>query len=129
VSGAAGGEEALLRDYRTALLRHLGFGGESTLLAGYELGRGALAAERSLLEVVRVHHLVLAEVLAEEPAERVPAVAAAASDFLLEVLASYDMARRDLPHEPRPGAPQQSQPRPQPRPRPRPGGRGPAGRG
>jgi hypothetical protein len=55
----------------------------------------ALAAERSLLDVVRVHHLVLAEVLAAEPAEGVPAVARAASDFLLEVLASYDMARRE----------------------------------
>jgi hypothetical protein len=92
-----GGDGPLLRDYRTALLRHLGFGDETTLLAGYELGRAALAAERSLLDVVRVHHLVLAEVLAAEPAEGVPAVAGAASDFLLEVLASYDMARREPP--------------------------------
>jgi hypothetical protein len=44
--------------------------------------------------VVRVHHEVLVEVLCAGPADEVPEVARAASDFLAEVLASYDMARR-----------------------------------
>jgi S-adenosylmethionine:diacylglycerol 3-amino-3-carboxypropyl transferase len=92
--------EDLLRDYRAAFLRHLARREESALNAGYEIGRAALAAGLSLLDVVRVHHDVLIEVLRNGPAEEVPLVAGAASDFLLEVLASYDMAQRGFP---RPG--------------------------
>jgi hypothetical protein len=84
----------LRRDYRAAFLRHLARREESVLNAGYELGRAALAAGVGLLEVVRVHHEVLVDVLRESPAAEVPAVAGAASDFLLEVLASYDMSQR-----------------------------------
>jgi phosphoserine phosphatase RsbU-like protein len=87
-------EGALLRDYRAAFLRFLSRHEESSRAAGYQLGRGALAASQSLLEVVRVHHEVLIEVLGQSSAEEVPEVARAASDFLIEVLASYDMARR-----------------------------------
>jgi hypothetical protein len=47
-----------------------------------------------LLEVVRVHHEVLTEVLRDSPGAEVPLIARSASDFLVEVLASYDMARR-----------------------------------
>ena len=88
---------ALLRDYRAAFLRHLGRREESALLAGYELGRAALAAELSLLDVVRVHHQVLIEVLQGSAAGEGPMIAGAASDFLIEVLSSYDMAQRGLP--------------------------------
>jgi S-adenosylmethionine:diacylglycerol 3-amino-3-carboxypropyl transferase len=87
-------EGALLRDYRAAFLRYLSRHEESALTAGYQLGRAALAAEQSLLDVVRVHHDVLTEVLRDSPADEVPDVARAASDFLVEVLSSYDMARR-----------------------------------
>jgi S-adenosylmethionine:diacylglycerol 3-amino-3-carboxypropyl transferase len=87
----------LRRDYRAAFLRHLARRQESALHAGYQLGRSALATEISLLEVVRVHHDVLVEVLRHSPADEVPAVAEAASDFLLEVLASYDMSQRRSP--------------------------------
>ncbi|MGY1712385.1 phosphatase RsbU N-terminal domain-containing protein [Geodermatophilus sp. SYSU D00758] len=86
--------EALLRDYRASFLRYLARREESSLDAGYRMGRGALAAGRSLLEVVGVHHEVLAEVLQDTPADELRDVAAAASAFLVEVLASYDMARR-----------------------------------
>ena len=84
----------LARDYRAAFLRHLGRRDESGLNAGYELGRGALARDVSLLDMVRVHHDVLVDVLRDTPADEVPAVAGSASDFLLEVLVSYDMSRR-----------------------------------
>jgi hypothetical protein len=84
----------LARDYRAAFFRHLARRDESGLNAGYELGRSALSADVSLLDVVRVHHDVLVEVLRDSPADEVPVVAEAASDFLLEVLASYDMSRR-----------------------------------
>jgi hypothetical protein len=84
---------ALLRDYRAAFLRWLGQREETALTGGYELGRAALADGRSLLDVVVVHHQVLAEVLTTTPADEVEDVARAASAFLLEVLSSYDMAR------------------------------------
>ena len=87
----------LLRDYRAAFLRYLARREESALHAGYEIGRTALAAELSLLDVVGVHHDVLIEVLRDSPAEEAGLVAAAASDFLPEVLASYDMAQRGFP--------------------------------
>jgi hypothetical protein len=84
----------LALDYRAAFLRHLARRDESGLAAGYELGRSALAGDISLLDVVRVHHDVLVGVLRDSPVDEVPEVAEAASDFLLEVLASYDMSRR-----------------------------------
>ena len=86
--------EALLRDYRATFLRYLSRQEESALDAGYRLGRGALAGGRSLLEVVQVHHEVLAEVLRDSAGDEVPLIARSASNFLVEVLASYDMARR-----------------------------------
>jgi hypothetical protein len=42
---------------------------------------------------------VLIGVLRDTPAEEVPDVAAAASDFLLEVLSSYDMVQRGFRQE------------------------------
>ncbi|MGY1836969.1 phosphatase RsbU N-terminal domain-containing protein [Blastococcus sp. SYSU DS0510] len=89
--------EDLRRDHRAAFLRHLGHRRESSLHAGYELGRSALAAGISLLEVIRVHHDVLIEVLGTTRPEEVQAVAEAASDFLLEVVASFDMSQRRPP--------------------------------
>jgi hypothetical protein len=82
------------RDYRAAFLRFLSRREESARHAGYELGRAALATDLGLLTLVRVHHDVLIAVLRDTPADEVPAVAGAASDFLLEVLASFDMVQR-----------------------------------
>jgi S-adenosylmethionine:diacylglycerol 3-amino-3-carboxypropyl transferase len=87
----------LVRDYRTTFLRYLPRREESAMHAGYELGRAALASGRSLLDVVRVHHAVLIEVLRESPGEEMSLVAGAASDFLTEVLASYAMAQPGAP--------------------------------
>ena len=89
--------EGLERDYRAAFLRHLARREESSLHTGYELGRAALAAHSSLLDVVRVHHELLVELLRDSPAEEAPLIAGAAAEFLLEVLASYDMAQRGIP--------------------------------
>ena len=80
-------------DYRAAFLRHLGHPVESALHAGYELGRTALASGITLLELVRVHHDVLIDTLRDTRSDEVAGVAEAASDFLLEVLASYDMSQ------------------------------------
>ena len=86
--------EGLVRDYRAAFLRHLARREEVALHAGYELGRSALASSLSILEVVRAHHEVLVELLRDSPPDEAPMIAGAASEFLLEVLASYDMAAR-----------------------------------
>ena len=87
-------DDDLRRSYRAAFLRYLARHEEAALHAGYEIGRTGLEAGLRLLQLVRVHHDVLIEVLRDTPADEVPAVAAAASDFLLEVLSSYDMVQR-----------------------------------
>ena len=48
----------------------------------------------SILELARIHHEVLLDALRETPAEELTEVATAASEFFLEVLATFDMAQR-----------------------------------
>src|SRR4051812_19554315 len=91
----AGDLDDLARDYRAAFLRYLPGRSEAAMTIGYELGREAVVRGVSLLDLTQVHHAVLAEVLEETPAETA-AVTAAASEFLLEVLATYDMSQRRL---------------------------------
>lgn len=86
--------ERLTRDYRTAFLRYLPRREEAALHSGYKMGRSAVAAGVSVLELAQAHHDVLLEVLSDTPAEEVAAVANAASEFFLECLATYDMAQR-----------------------------------
>ena len=93
-----GGAEGLTRDYRVAFLTHLARRCEASLSRGYELGRAAVTQGLGILEVASVHHEVLLEVLRETPADELPEVAAAASEFLSEVLATSDMAQRALLH-------------------------------
>ncbi len=90
-------DEDLVRDYRTTFLRYLPRREEAAMHAGYELGRAALESGRSLLDVVRVHHDVLIEVLRDSPTEELSLVASAAAGFLTEVLASYAMAQPETP--------------------------------
>lgn len=86
----------VLRDYRAAFLRSLPRHNEAALALGYDLGRRAVADGVSLLDLVEVHHVVLAEVLGEgrdtDPAELTRAGCA----FLLEVLSTFEMAHRAL---------------------------------
>lgn len=86
----------LTADYRVAFLRYLPRREESALATGYELGRSSVASGISVLELARIHHEVLREVLQDTPAAEVADVATAASDFFLEVLAAYDMASRSF---------------------------------
>lgn len=86
----------LTRDYRAAFQRYLPQRSEAALTAGYEIGRRAVEDEVSLLDLVGVHHLVLAEILDDPPRDGSSAVTRAASEFLVEVLATYDMAHRSL---------------------------------
>ena len=84
--------ERLQRDYRPAFLRYLSRGDEPARNAGYVIGRTAVAAGQSMLDVVAAHHVTLLEVLpdARDPDE-VLAMSTAASEFLTEVLASFSM--------------------------------------
>ena len=86
--------EDLTRDYRVAFLHYLPRHEEAALARGYELGRSAVAQGLSILELARVHHEVFLEVLRGTPPEELTAVATAASEFFLEVLAPYDMTQR-----------------------------------
>jgi hypothetical protein len=86
--------EALTRDYRTAFLRYLPGRSEAALTQGYELGRQAVVDGVSMLDVTQVHHTVLAEVLVDTAPGDTPALTAAAAEFLVEVLSTFDMAHR-----------------------------------
>ena len=85
--------ERLQRDYRPAFLRYLSRRDEPARHAGYVIGRDAVVAGQSMLDVVAAHHVTLLEVLpqARDP-EEVLAMSTAASEFLTEVLASFSMA-------------------------------------
>jgi hypothetical protein len=85
--------EDLLRDYRTVLLRYLSRRDEVVLADGYALGRRALADGVSLIELVQVHHTVIAELAGTDLAGTSDTMLAA-SELLVEALASYEMERR-----------------------------------
>jgi phosphoserine phosphatase RsbU-like protein len=82
----------LRQNYAAAFARYLFNRDEAALAAAYELGRHSLETGVSLLDVVQIHHKVVIEALTglEGPQE----LAAAAATFLVEVLASFEMARR-----------------------------------
>jgi Phosphoserine phosphatase RsbU, N-terminal domain len=84
----------LTRDYRVAFLAYLPRREEAALHRGYELGRSAVAEGLSILELALIHHQVFLEILRESPSEELPEVAHAASEFFLDVLATFDMAQR-----------------------------------
>lgn len=86
--------EDVRRDYRAAFVGYLPRRHEAPLHNGYELGRAAVANGVSLLDLVQVHHEVLLEVLERSPREDMAQIATAASEFLNEVLATYDMTQR-----------------------------------
>jgi serine phosphatase RsbU (regulator of sigma subunit) len=83
--------EALRADYRAALVRYLAERDETGRSRAYELGHAAVEAEIGLLELADVHRLVVDEVLAEDPTRE---AVAAAMDFFIESLSTFDMAQR-----------------------------------
>jgi Phosphoserine phosphatase RsbU, N-terminal domain len=87
---------ALTQDYRAAFLRYLPRREESALTSGYELGRRAVTAGVSILDLARIHHEILLDVLNDTRPEEFADLAVAASEFFVEVLATYDMTQRGL---------------------------------
>lgn len=88
--------ERLQRNYRIAFLRYLPGRDEDALHAGYQIGRAAMIGGLSLLDLAQVHHRILIEVLLTAPDQDVDTLITSASDFLLEVLATYEIARRSF---------------------------------
>jgi hypothetical protein len=56
-------QERFRRDYAPAFLQYLSQGSEPGRQAAYELGRRAIRDRLSLLDLARIHHNVLLEVL------------------------------------------------------------------
>jgi hypothetical protein len=86
--------ERLRRNYRAAFLRYLPSRDEAALDAGYQIGRSAVVDGLTILDLVQVHHDVLREVLRTGSPEELDGLTATAADFLVEVLATYEMTRR-----------------------------------
>lgn len=80
---------AAFHDYVT------GQAGEQGLERAYELGRTAVGERLSMLDLAAIHHESLAEALAlaSSPAEHARA-AAAATEFAIESLSTFEMAQR-----------------------------------
>jgi hypothetical protein len=89
--------QSLRRDYSAGFLRYLHRRDEEPLRIGYEIGRAAVVSGMSVLELAQIHHEVLLEVLRDPSSDDLAAVATAASEFFLEVLATFDMTQRSLP--------------------------------
>jgi hypothetical protein len=87
--------ERFRRDYAPAFLRYLSEGGEPGRRAAYELGRRAIGERLSLLDLARIHHSVLLEVLkTHRTRHELEHIAQAASEFLIEALAVFEMTQR-----------------------------------
>lgn len=89
--------EDLARNYRVAYLRSLSRQPEPALTEGYAIGRSAVERGVSILEVAELHHELFLEELRGTPEADVARVATASSAFLLEVLATFEMAQSALP--------------------------------
>ena len=65
-------------------------------MAGYDIGRSAVTRGIGLLELVRIHEEIVVLVLEDSRPEQHLEVARTAGEFLLEVLAAFDMTHRGL---------------------------------
>jgi hypothetical protein len=77
--------------YRDALCAHVKAPGEAGRSEAYELGRHAVSAGIGLLELAVAHQEALDVAV---PADAGPAARAAAREFYLEALSTFDMAQR-----------------------------------
>lgn len=86
---------ALRRDYAPPFLAYLAHENEAGLRSAYELGRQAMSQSIGLLGLVRVHNDVFLDVMrtAQTP-KAAEDIARAASEFLFEALAPFEMMQR-----------------------------------
>jgi hypothetical protein len=87
--------ERLRRDYAPVFLQYLSEGGEWGRRAAYELGRRAIGEQLSVLDLARIHHGMLLDVLkTHRSSQELEHIAQAASEFLVEALAVFEMTQR-----------------------------------
>ena len=87
--------ERFRRDYAPAFLQYLSEGGKPGRGAAYELGRRAISERLSILDLARIQHIVLLDVLkAHRTPKELERIAEAASEFLVEALAVFEMTQR-----------------------------------
>ena len=87
--------ERFRRDYAPAFLQYLSERGEPGRRAAYELGRRAIREHLSVLDLARTHHGMLLEVLkTHRTPQELENIAQAASEFLVEALAVFEMTQR-----------------------------------
>jgi Mg/Co/Ni transporter MgtE len=87
--------ERFRRDYAPAFLQYLTERGEPGRRAAYELGRRAITEQLSVLDLARIHHGILLEVLkTHQTSHELEQIAQAASEFLVEALAVFEMTQR-----------------------------------
>jgi hypothetical protein len=93
VSGPA--YERFRRDYAPVFLQYLSERGERGRRAAYELGRRAIGEQLSVLDLARIHHVMLLDALkTHRSSQELEHIAQAASEFLVEVLAVFEMTQR-----------------------------------
>src|SRR5713101_6744364 len=81
--------------YRSALSKYAKRGGEAALSEAYELGRTAMADGQTLIEIARLHHEVLLELVKGANNEsRGLGLLRAGGEFLAESLSPHEMAQR-----------------------------------
>jgi hypothetical protein len=99
-------DERFRRDYAPAFLQYLTERGEPGRRAAYELGRRAISEQLSILDLARIHHTVLLEVLkTHRSSAELEQIARAASEFLAEALAVFEMTQRGFTELSKGGAP------------------------
>jgi ANTAR domain/Phosphoserine phosphatase RsbU, N-terminal domain len=87
--------ERFRRDYAPVFLQYLSERGERGRRAAYELGRRAIGEQLSVLDLARIHHGMLLEVLkTHRSPQELEHIAQAASEFLVEALAVFEMTQR-----------------------------------
>ena len=88
------GAPALAIRYAAAFSAYLTDRGERGLGAAYDLGREAVAAHLSVLDLAEAHHAALRGALAAEPEHLTEATLQAAADFLRESLSIFESVHR-----------------------------------
>jgi len=87
--------ERFRRDYAPVFLQYLSERGERGRRAAYELGRRAIGERLSVLDLARIHHGTLLDVLkTHRSPQELEHIAQAASEFLVEALAVFEMTQR-----------------------------------
>jgi hypothetical protein len=81
-------------DYAVAFHRYASRREETALRSAYEIGRASVAKRLSLLDLAEIHHSVVFDALRGASETEFDAIAATASRFFAEVLATFEMTTR-----------------------------------